>query len=307
MRDQTTTAPQDLFRPPELSHLGSPIVVFNKSHSGSRLLATLLEEAGVFLGANLNISKDSLDVLRLVEELVTDYYPDYSPLWDDRSSNYVGLKNLIRETFDRHLEGFTANGQAQWGWKLCETNYILPVVDFLFPNAKFIHLIRDGRDVAFCDHRQPDTAFWKKVYFNTDRLEAWNGLRLTKEDYVARPHIYNAMHWCNSVTIGRSYGAMLRERCLEVRYEDLCLDFQKTANRVLAFCGLENRDGFLDRFSSTVRTASVGKYKSEPPEKLAEILEIESPLLLSLGYDLDEAPTGKSRLWRRLFGRSHPR
>jgi hypothetical protein len=65
------------------------------------------------------------------------------------------LPALVREVMRRHLEGFDAGAARPWGWKLCETTYAVPVIDFLFPGAKFIHLIRDGRDVAFCDHHAP--------------------------------------------------------------------------------------------------------------------------------------------------------
>ena len=60
------------------SHLPGPVVIFNKSHSGSRLLAELVEEAGVFMGAHQNESRDSLDLVELVQHLVLTYYPDYS-------------------------------------------------------------------------------------------------------------------------------------------------------------------------------------------------------------------------------------
>ena len=33
---------------------GSPVIVFNKSHSGSRMLAQLLDGAGIAMGAHLN-------------------------------------------------------------------------------------------------------------------------------------------------------------------------------------------------------------------------------------------------------------
>lgn len=64
----------------ELRAFPAPIVVFNNSHSGSRLLARLLEDGGIFMGAQQNGSGDSLDVLKLVENLVTRYYPDYAPM-----------------------------------------------------------------------------------------------------------------------------------------------------------------------------------------------------------------------------------
>lgn len=258
-----------------------PIVIFNKSHSGSRLLSNLLKEAGVYLGANLNESFDSLDLLELVRTLVIRYYPDYSPLWQPEYRD-DGLDNLIRKVFQDHLAGWDKN--SPWGWKLCETTYILPVVDALFPDARYIHLIRDGRDVAFSNHRAPHELFWKKIYFNTGEIQHWRGLPMTKSAYRKRSHIYNVLHWQNSVTVGCNYGAMLRDRYLEVKYEDLCFDFTSQAKRIFHFLDLEVREDVLDRVSSTVSTASIGKYRQQPNQKIREVLFVAKPLLMSLGY-----------------------
>ena len=266
----------------DLQSLGSPIVVFNKSHSGSRLLAHLIAEAGVFMGAHQNESNDSWDVLKLVQHLVSQYYPDYSPLWKHDGGNEATLPDLIREVFAAHTEGF--DRQGAWGWKLCETTYILPVIDFLFPGARYIHLIRDGRDVAFSDHRAPNNSFWKKLYFNTEHVFAWRGLRFHKRDYARRSHIYNAMHWANSVAVGRTYGAMLRDRYIEIRYEDLCESFGETALRILSFIGAEDSSDVIARVTPFVYASAVRKHQKQPAEKIREVVEIVKPMLLSLGY-----------------------
>jgi hypothetical protein len=65
-----------------------------------------------------------------VEYLVGRYYPDYSPLWSPDAPVDDALADLIREVFASHTEGLPSN--ARWGWKLCETAYILPVLDFSF-------------------------------------------------------------------------------------------------------------------------------------------------------------------------------
>ncbi|HPA17695.1 MAG TPA: sulfotransferase [Verrucomicrobiae bacterium] len=283
-----------------------PIVVYNKSHSGSRLLANLLEASGIFLGANLNESRDSLDILRLVESLVGQYYPDYGPLWKNPRDGGE-LADLARSAFDAHLEGCWP-GQP-WGWKLCETAYVLPVIDRIFPDAKYIHLIRDGRDVAFCDHQAPNTAFWRKIYFDTDRIRVWHGDRLKKEQYLRRSHVYNAIHWTNSVAVGRAYGAMMRERLLEVRYEDLCLSFDKTAREILRFAGIARPEPAIRAVAPSVRTASIGKFRAAHKRQLQEVLAIEKPLLLSLGYLQEDSekplvqPRRRAPWWRRLISR----
>ncbi len=284
----------------ELRSLGSPVVVFCKSHSGSRLLAQLIEGAGVYMGAHQNESSDSLDLLRLVQHLVERYYPDFGPLWDknNRHPDLPSTDTIARQVFADHLQGFGPS-KTRWGWKLCETLYVLPVIDFLFPDARYIHLIRDGRDVAFCNHTPPDTPFWKKVYFNTDRMEIWRKYRLNYNEYHRHRHLFNAVHWVNSVSVGRNYGAMLRDRYLEVRYEDLCGDFDSQAQRILAHIGVTSDGAIVKQLEQRVYSRSIGKHRQQPRSMQREVLQIEKSLLLELGY-LDADPfQGPSRSFRR--------
>jgi hypothetical protein len=273
----------DSFRE-RFSRYGPPVIVFNKSHSGSRMLAELLSSAGVFMGSHLNESRDSLDVFELVDYLVTHYYPDYSPLWDAGRAADGKLAELLERVFTRHLQDAGAGASMRWGWKLCETVYIVPVLDYCFPGSRYVHLIRDGRDVAFCNHRGPDRDFWRKVYFNTGRIRTFAGLRLTPLAYRRKSHFFNALHWVNSVSVGRAFGAMLRERYVEVRYEDLCLHFAETARRLVDALELPCPEETLGAFRTGVYGSSIGKHRSRSKSDLREVLRIEKPLLLSLGY-----------------------
>lgn len=268
----------------ELAQLAPPVVVFNKSHSGSRLLAELIGSAGVFMGARLNESWDAVPVLEIVESLVVRYYPDYAPLWDPSHAPDAALPQLARSALDRHLAGYDRASRAPWGWKLCESLYALPVLDYLFPGARFVHVVRDGRDVAFCDHKAPTDPFWRKVYFDSERMRTWRGMPLDPGWYRRRAHVFNARHWVNSVTVGRAYGMMLRDRYLEVRYEDLCRDFAATARRVLRFVGAPAADEAIARVSPSVRATSIGKHLRRSRRAVAQVVAIEKPLLLGLGY-----------------------
>ena len=73
----------------ELAGLPAPVVVFNKSHSGSRLVAQLLEAGGIFMGRERNESGDALAMLPVVTAAVEGFYPDYAPLWRDPASGYL--------------------------------------------------------------------------------------------------------------------------------------------------------------------------------------------------------------------------
>ena len=272
-----------------LAGAGDPVVLFNKSHSGSRVLAELVAAGGVFLGAERTESGDALPIWEWVEALVLGHYPGFAGLWDGSRPPEASIAALGERAFARHLAG-RASGRP-WGWKLCETVYALPVIDHCFPRARYVHLVRDGRDVAFADHHGPTDAFWRKVYFDTDRIRTFRGRALTGLGYRLEPHVHNALHWMSSVRLGRAAGAMLRERCLEVRYEDLCLDFERTARRVLEFVGAPSVDAAIAALSPRISSAAVGRHRREPRRKVRAVVEIEKPLLLSLGYlDVDPEP-----------------
>ena len=259
--------------------------MFNKSHSGSRLLALLLRRAGVFIGTHLNDSLDSWDLLPVVRYLVTRHYPDYGDVLEGKDP-LVGP--MLQAALQRHLEAAPARPDAPWGWKLCETAFVVPVVAALWPRARFVHLIRDGRDVAFSDHTGPTDAFWRKVFFGRDDVTSWRGMKLDGPTYRRRPHLFNAQHWASSVGTGRRYGMPLAGRYLEVRYEDLCLRFDETCGRLEQFLGLGLDPETRDAVRSTIRGASVGKFRSRDPGQVREVLEIIGPLQAELGYPVAE-------------------
>ncbi len=264
--------------------LPPPVVIFNKSHSGSRLLARLVEASGVWMGGSLNASHDAEGLMKLVRYAVEHYYPDYERLWHGGGRTDGALAGLIQGTFADHLEG---RGDRPWGWKLCETGYILPLIDFLFPAARYIHLIRDGRDVAFSDHVAPNEPFWQKIYVDAVGVRRWRGLlfgAMGQLGYRLDSPRYNIQHWVNSVEVGRRYGAMLRERYLEVRYETLCRDFDREARRILAFIQAPDPEAGIAAIRPLVTTAAIGKFRHRNPLRVAAVKRYARPLLTALNY-----------------------
>jgi hypothetical protein len=279
-----------------LGPLGPPVIVFSASHSGSRLLALLLRRLGVFMGSHLNDSEDSVDVFDLVRHLVEAHAPDYSRLFCDGDPS---LQARALATFTAHLADRPA-GQ-RWGWKLPETTHVMPVMARLFPGALCIHLVRDGRDVAFSPFLAPKAPFWRKIYFNDDRIYSWRGHAMTQRAYRDHGHVFNAARWVNSVTLGRAHGAMLGERYLEVRYEKLVADPVAEMARLAAFLGVEGPSAAGELIE--VRAQSVGKWRDQPARYLAEIRAIMEPTLGAFGYEWrDDAALGDTL--RRVLDRS---
>lgn len=266
------------------STLPPPVVIFNKSHSGSRLLADLVRASGIHMGARQNESGDAEDILELVEYVVEHYYPDFSPLWRESSGSDAELCALVARAFRSHLG--SREGEP-WGWKLCETTYALPLIDYLFPRARYLHLIRDGRDVAFSDHVPPFNHFWQKVYTGCVGLHYWRGMwfgRMSKLAYRLDPLPYNVQHWINSVTVGQHFGAMLRERYMETRYEDLCLRFDHEALRILSFIDARDKAKAIESLRPSISVAAIGKFRRRPLWQRWRAEQLARPLLSALGY-----------------------
>ena len=89
------------------------------------------------------------------------------------------------------------------------------------------------------------------------------------------------------------YGAMLRERYLQIRYEDLCVRFADTAQALLGFLDCRPDTRALDALAPTVGMGSIGKFRSRPPAEQEEVLRLIEPTMLALGYAIE--PRGRAR------------
>ena len=94
-------------------------------------------------------------------------------------------------------------------------------LDKLFPEAKFIHIIRDGRGV------------FVSAWHHNVRSKDANLDRLGFEDFLR----ITAREWAERVRRAREAGKQLGNRYFEVRYEDLVADPAIWMTRILDFLG----------------------------------------------------------------------
>ena len=126
----------------------------------------------------------------------------------------VRYEDFISAIFDRFG---SARGKRLVGSKNPDYLRHLNSLHGLWPQAKFVHIIRDGRDVCLCaSDRWKDTGFQGfpfLLYESPDRVfDHW------KED----PVITTALWWKWNVGLGRDFGRILGpQNYYELRYEDL--------------------------------------------------------------------------------------
>jgi sulfotransferase family protein len=127
---------------------------------------------------------------------------------------------FVTEVFDLHGE---IKGKRLVGEKTPRYVRHLPTLHELWPHARVVHLIRDGRDVAL------SVLEWSRAERNVGRFPTWD------EDPVTTA----ALYWEWSVRLGREAGALIApDRYYELRYEVLVADPERECRRLCDFLAL---------------------------------------------------------------------
>jgi Sulfotransferase family len=153
----------------------------------------------------------------------------------------LNYSDAIRGLFESYA---LKQGKSRYGDKTPGHVLHIPVLAGLFEEARFVHVIRDGRNVMLSN-------------FDTDFGPAG----------IAE----GALVWRRLVTEGRRTGRALGpERYCEVRYEDLLEDPEAVIRRVSEFVSLdyhENMLRYFERGSTIVGSAEHHRNLDLPPTK----------------------------------------
>jgi hypothetical protein len=191
-------------------------------------------------------------------------------------------------------------GKPRWGDKTPMYMQHLPLLARLFPDTRFVHLLRDGRDAAQSFLAMPEgivTRTWAHPRSAADFACQW------------RTEVEAAQG------LGRRVGP---ERYLELRYEELVAEPERELRRLCAFAELPWEPemlGYAGEVDVSAKphqqrlrqppTPGVRDWRKDLPRADALAFEgIAGDLLRRLGYDLLEAdasypaPAGRARLLR---------
>jgi hypothetical protein len=147
----------------------------------------------------------------------------------------------------------------------------------VFPEARFVHLIRDGRAVAFSlsrvDWWQDDVVWW---YGDTPRR--WT-------DEGRDPWELCARHWVRELAaIEQGLRVVPGPQRLEIRYEELVEGPIAGVRRVAAFAGLAEDPGWTDELSRLGYPNRNETWRDKLPEDVrARIEELQLVELRRLG------------------------
>jgi hypothetical protein len=168
-----------------------------------------------------------------------------------------------------------------------ETAFLIDVAARAFPDARFVHIVRDGRDVV-CSLLERGWLRAGRQGVDDAGLAYGGGARfwVEPERAVEFSTVGDARRaawaWRRYVSAARA----TRADVLELRYERLAGDPGAAAAELAAF--LDTPAPPLEEALAAVHAFSIGRYRRElSPSQLSEVVTEAGELLRELGYAVD--------------------
>ncbi|MCP3853178.1 MAG: sulfotransferase [Actinomycetia bacterium] len=252
----------------------APVVIGGVAGSGTRAYRAVAVEAGVeMLGAPwlVRALKGRDEVWYHDNLLLRRFYYSWAikGLRDDDTPRHEVLEALALKSMLVATGPFRRRGR--WGWKNPLTLLSLPIIARSFPDAYFIHVVRDGRDVALGG---PHTLL-ERLFLLTEEQQ---------EDpfEVQRGHYWSVANQKGAAEAQELFG----DRYLLSRWEDLMSDPESEVRRIHAFLGVDDDLARGRAVAQISPQPSQGRWREFPAEQVASVQEACQPLLGELGYSL---------------------
>ncbi len=146
------------------------ITVIGRGHGGTRAMSHTLSQSGVYMGNTLNISGDLLPPEDLYEacRIMAGHVKYLGKMrWDFSALHAMPIDPEFEKLVKRYLTSVLESPAKTKGWKLPETTLIFPWIVRMFPDAYYIHWLRDPRDSIMGGHRTDDLADFGVDYEKT--------------------------------------------------------------------------------------------------------------------------------------------
>lgn len=216
-----------------------PNIIGATGGSGTRVIARIAQRGGMFTGARLNESEDAVDFGGFSDRWINSF------LKSEGTPRAGATERQMRRDLDAILAAHCAalSHDQTWGWKEPRSIFLLPFYHRVFPSLKFLHVVRDGRDMAYSKNQNQLRKHGRAVLSWRERLKP-SALR-------------SITIWSRVNLAAASYGERrLREQYMRLRFEDLCR------------CPVENTRRILHFFELTGDPEMIARQEVSPPASL---------------------------------------
>ena len=276
-----------------------PILIIGAPGSGTTLLYQTLCSHRDLAYINHNMLRagilrhgrlvgDRRRALLMLQNLIHRDPASNLPLGDALWIKYFGDYNYMTEKdYSEEMAGYFRKKVLQvqnlWGRprfvdKTLVNCFRVRLLNSIFPDAKFLHIIRDGRAVAF--------SILNKIEITGDRFALFDvGFKdiLGDKYQPERPELYNyGLAWGEFVIRGREASAVAQDRYYEVRYENLITEPYNELKNIVDFCELDWYNEFEEKIPPTQNMNEKWKQKASKEQRI-DLEESTFDLRLTLG------------------------
>lgn len=197
------------------------------------------------------------------------FFPNYGKTYHDMATTdaIFRMASDTRDFLNLYFSNFAdKSGKRRWAEKTPNNIFCVGEILDFFPDSKFVHVIRDGRDVV-CS-----LALRRKFELNSAIIR-----------------------WLMSVEAGIRFRG--NPRYYELKYEDLVTDTENTLRKLMSFLKDDwdpqmldyteaGKDNFNNYGATPIFTSSIGRWKnSELDERARKALDLSlGTMLEKLGY-----------------------
>ena len=220
-----------------------PVAIGGVGGSGTRVIASIMDGMGVFIGNNLNKSNDNLSFPKFGQFILASTKSDELKEHDADHAIKCFKNELTRQFMHTQAQYLT------WGWKAPTTFYWLNYFSRHLPDMVYIHVIRHGLDMAFSNNRNQLNA--RAKFFNID-LAALSPAQAAVE------------YWIKANTLAKEKGKMyLQNRFYLFNFDQLCLDPVNEINLLADFLAINISHSKRHQLTNLITPpTTLGHYKT---------------------------------------------
>jgi protein-tyrosine sulfotransferase len=255
----------------------APIILGGCSRSGTTLLREILSaHSQICIGPETAIFTGNRDLDHLARVTKLDYA---------RLRRYYRLSPSLAEFGERVLMELMRNeGKQYWGEKTPSNVRELHTIFRFFPNARFIHILRDGRDVV-CSLRTHPKHRWENGQFVRTGIE--------------NPWDQCVREWVDDVRLGLSWRG--DKRYFEINYESLVNEPENALRPLFSWLGVSWEPAVLEAYKTeehinhpglaeSIHQKARGRWQVDLPSEARDHFCGEAnELLVKLGYEMDDS------------------
>ncbi len=270
-----------------LPNMRPPVIIIGSHRSGTMMVVEMLETLGMFAGKRQDAYHEALFFLRFnqwlmhlsgatwdhpepMRELFTsEHAADARALaqacagamiHSPHTASYLGWRRFLRQ---RRLDRL----RFSWGWKDPRSTFTLPLWLECFPEARVVHIMRHGVDVAESLTRRhlAGVAGGRDAFTSRRGRYLLTPYRTRFFDTVACSSLEGSFGvWERYVSEARRQVQSAGSRAIEIRFEDLLADPLGALETLVEFCGIDASSGTLRTAASYARSDRAYAFRGSP-------------------------------------------